>query len=61
MTSRLHFELFMQELRIRGLEASPRQLPLERIRPEEKEDVGSVRLAHIEAAMKEKRADRTGG
>jgi hypothetical protein len=60
MTSRLHFELFMQELRIRGLESVPRQLALERMRPEEKEDVGSVRLAQIEAAMKEKRADRTG-
>ena len=60
MTSRLHFELFMQELRIRALEASPRQLPLDATRPETREDVGSVRLAQIEAAMKETRADRTG-
>jgi hypothetical protein len=60
MTSRLHFELFMQGLRIRALESGPRQLALEGMRPEAKEDVGSVRLAQIEAAMKETRADRTG-
>ena len=60
MTSRLHFELFMQHLRIRALEASPRQLSLDATSPEAREDVGCVRLAQIEAAMKETRADRTG-
>ena len=59
MTSRLHFELFMQELRIRASESGPRQLPLEGRRQDGHEDVGSVRLSQIEAAMKETRADRT--
>ncbi|HVY05154.1 MAG TPA: hypothetical protein VHB46_04180 [Burkholderiales bacterium] len=58
MTSRLHFELFMQQLRIRAAEDAPRQLVLEGMRPEEQEDVGSVRLSRIEAAMKEARAGR---
>jgi hypothetical protein len=58
MTSRLHFELFMREMRIRALAAEPRQLPLTGIHFENVEDVGSVRLSHIEAAMKETRADR---
>ena len=58
MTSRLHFELFMQELRVRASASGPRQLALAGMRPEESEDVGSVRLAQIEAAMKEARADR---
>jgi hypothetical protein len=58
MTSRLHFELFMQEMRVRALGAGPRQLPLTGIYLEDAEDVGSVRLSHIEAAMKETRVDR---
>jgi hypothetical protein len=58
MTSRLHFELFMQELRARASEGAPRQLPLNGMRAEDSEDVGSVRLSQIEAAMKETRADR---
>ena len=58
MTSRLHFELFMQELRIRASKSGPKQLVLERMRPVGSEDVGSVRLSRIEAAMREARADR---
>ncbi len=58
MTSRLHFELFMQELRIRAFESGPRQLALEGMRATGHEDVGLVRLSRIEAAMKETRADR---
>ncbi len=58
MTSRLHFELFMQELRVRASEAGPKQLPLHGMRTEGNEDVGTVRLSQIEAAMKETRADR---
>ena len=58
MTSRLHFELFMQELRVRASEAGPKQLALHGMRREGNEDVGSVRLSQIEAAMKETRADR---
>jgi hypothetical protein len=58
MTSRLHFELFMQELRVRASEAGTKQLALHRMRKEGNEDVGSVRLSQIEAAMKETRADR---
>ena len=59
MTSRLHFELFMQQLRTRTSESGPRQLPLEGMRTDGSEDVGAVRLSRIEAAMKEARADRT--
>ena len=58
MTSRLHFELFMQELRIRASKSGPKQLVLERMRPVGSEDVGSVRLSRIEAAMREASADR---
>ena len=58
MTSRLHFELFMQQLRTRTSESGPRQLPLEGMRTDGSEDVGAVRLSRIEAAMKETRADR---
>jgi len=58
MTSRLHFELFMQALRMRASQARSKQLSLGGTRTEENEDVGSVRLSRIEAAMKEKRADR---
>ncbi len=59
MISRLHFELFMQDLRARNSERAPRQLALEGLRPDEQEDVGSVRLSRIEAAMKEARAGRS--
>ena len=59
MTSRLHFELFMQELRVRASESKPKQLPLEGLRPDGAEDVGSVRLSQIESAMKEARAGRS--
>jgi hypothetical protein len=58
MTSRLHFELFMQKMRTRASESGPRQLALEGMRPQGNEDVGLVRLSRIEAAMKETRADR---
>ena len=59
MTSHLHFELFMQELRVRASESGPKQLALAGLRPDGKEDVGSVRLSQIEAAMKETRAGRS--
>lgn len=58
MTSRLHFELFMQDLRIRASRSGPKQLVLEALRQVDSEDVGSVRLSRMEAAMKETRADR---
>ncbi len=58
MTSRLHFELFMQSLRARASQADPKQLALKGMHSEENEDVGSVRLSQIEAAMKDTRADR---
>ena len=58
MTSRLHFELFMQELRSRASVSRPKQLAFDGMRPEGNEDVGSVRLSRIEAAMRETRADR---
>lgn len=58
MTSRLHFERFMQEMRVRASRSAPRQLALEVLRTDGSEDVGSVRLSQIEAAMKAKRAGR---
>ena len=58
MTSRLHFELFMQDLRIRASRSGPKQPVLEAMRQADSEDVGSVRLSRIEAALKETRADR---
>ena len=58
MTSRLHFELFMQQLRTRASEFGPKQFPLAGMRTDGSEDVGTVRLSRIEAAMKETRADR---
>jgi hypothetical protein len=58
MTSRLHFELFMQQLRTRATETGPRQLTLDGMRADGSEDVGTVRLSRIEAAIKETRADR---
>jgi hypothetical protein len=54
----LRFELFLQEMRARALEAGPRQLGLTGMFMEDAEDVGFVRLSQIEAAMKERRADR---
>jgi len=59
MTSRLHFELFMQELRLRAAESDPKQLVLKGLRADGDEDVGSVRLSQIEAAIKETRAGRS--
>jgi hypothetical protein len=59
MTSRLHFELFMQGLRVRASATAPKQLALEGLRPDGNEDVGSVRLSQIESAMKETRAGRS--
>ncbi len=59
MTSRLHFELFMQHLRASAPAAGP-QFLLGLLRQEAHEDVGTVRLSHIEAAIKEARADRPG-
>jgi hypothetical protein len=58
MTSRLHFELFMKEMRLRAGVAEPKQLALSGLHPDEVEDVGAVRLSRIEAAMKEARAGR---
>ena len=58
MTSRLHFEWFMQALRVRTSQAGPKQLALRGMRSEQNEEVGSVRLSRIEAAMRETRADR---
>ena len=58
MTSRLHFELFLKELRERADAVAPRQLVLNVLHPEEAEDVGAVRLSRLEAAMKEARATR---
>jgi hypothetical protein len=58
MTSCLHFELFMQALRVRASQAGPKQFVVGSMRFEANEDVGSVRLSRIEAAMKETRADR---
>lgn len=59
MTSQLHFELFMQALRVRAARSMPMQLALAGMRPDSIEDVGSVRLSQIEAAMKETRAGRS--
>jgi hypothetical protein len=58
MTSRLHFELFMKEMRNRAGHAAPQQLALAGLHPEEQEDVGAVRLSRLEAAMKDARAPR---
>lgn len=58
MTSRLHFELFMQAVRVRASQSGPKQFALGGMRSEKNEDVGSVRLSRIEAATKETRADR---
>ena len=59
MTSRLHFEMFMQKLRVRASEAGPKQLVLSGLRPDGNEDVGLVRLSQLEAAIKETRAGRS--
>lgn len=61
MTSRLHFELFMQEMRIRAAVAASKLPVAAAMRLPTNEDVGSLRLSQIEAAMKETRADRTDG
>ncbi|HWA11645.1 MAG TPA: hypothetical protein VHA15_00990 [Burkholderiales bacterium] len=59
MTSRLHFERFMKDVRDRSADEAPKQLALAGLHPEEHEDVGAVRLSRIEAAMKDARAART--
>jgi hypothetical protein len=43
---------------MRASQAGSKQLSPGAMRGDENEDVGSVRLSRIEAAMKEKRADR---
>jgi hypothetical protein len=58
MTSRLHFERFMKDVRDRAAHEAPKQLALAGLHPEEQEDVGAVRLSRIEAAMKDARATR---
>ncbi len=58
MTSRLHFELFLKEMRVRAGISEPKQLALTGLHPDELDDVGAVRLSRIEAAMKEARAAR---
>jgi len=58
MTSRLHFELFMQEMRIRAAVAASKLPFASAMRLPTNEDVGALRLSQIEAAMKETRADR---
>jgi len=58
MTSRLHFELFMQALRMRASQFGSKQLSQGGMRGEDNNDVGLVRLSLLEAAVKEKRADR---
>lgn len=59
MTSRLHFELFMQKLRTRAQKAAPEQLALDGLRVEPQLDVGSLRLLSIETAMKDARDGRS--
>jgi hypothetical protein len=58
MTSRLHFELFMQEMRIRAAVPGSKLPVAAAMRLQTNEDVGSLRLSQIEAAMKETRAHR---
>jgi hypothetical protein len=58
MTSRLHFELFIQEMRSRAAVPGSKPPVAAPIRVQTNEDVGSLRLSQIEAAMKETRADR---
>jgi hypothetical protein len=57
MTSRLHFELFMRDLRVRAAAAEPKQRLLFGLHPEGVGDVGNVRLSQIEAALRDARAD----
>jgi hypothetical protein len=59
MTKRSHPELLIQELPIRAADSRRNQAGSEVVRTELNEDVGSLRLALIEAVMKEARADRT--
>jgi hypothetical protein len=57
MTSNLHFELFMRNLRARAAAAEPRQLSFDDRQMQEIEDVGELRLSQIEAALRGARAD----
>ena len=58
MTKPLHPEL-LKQLPIRAAESRANQAGSEIVRTELNEDVGLLRLALIEAVMKEARADRT--
>lgn len=57
MTSNLHFELFMRDLRARAAAAEPRQLAFADRQLQAVEDVGELRLSRIEAALRQARAD----
>ena len=59
MTKPLHPELLIKQLPIRAADSRPNQAGSEIVRTELNEDVGLLRLALIEAVMKEARADRT--
>jgi hypothetical protein len=50
----------MHELRARGLQTTAKQPESAMMDGQASTDLGSVRLAQIESAMKETRADRTG-
>jgi hypothetical protein len=60
MTSNLHFELFMRDLRARAAAAEPKQLSFAHLQLQEIEDVGELRLSQIEAALRGARADTPG-
>ena len=58
MTSRLHFELFLQHVRGVLPDARPNQTVRDVLHNELPEDVGTVRLSHLKAALRQARADR---
>ena len=58
MTSHMHFELFMKHLRAGAHALGRKPSGPEALRTEAPADVGTLRLSHIEAAIKEARADR---
>ena len=58
MTKPLHPELLIKQLPIRAADSRANQA-VSGVRTELNEDVGLLRLALIEAVMKEARADRT--
>jgi hypothetical protein len=57
MTSDLHFDLFMQEMRKRAAAAEPKQLSFKDAQFHAVEDVGVLRLSQIAAALRGARAD----